>query len=114
MEKLKAGVFDGPQIRTLMKDSNFTGSLNTIECKAWTSFVQVVKNFLGKHKADNYATLVKDMLTNFQKLGCNMSIKVHYLHSCLDRFPDNLNDLSEEQGERRLQKNRLSLQSTNY
>ena len=29
-----------------------------------------------------------------------MSIKVHYLHSHLDRFPENLGDLSEEQGER--------------
>ena len=29
-----------------------------------------------------------------------MSIKVHYLDSHLDRFPENLGDLSEEQGER--------------
>jgi len=28
-----------------------------------------------------------------------MSIKVHYLHSHLDRFPENLGDFSEEQGE---------------
>jgi hypothetical protein len=26
-------------------------------------------------------------------------LKVHYLHSHLDRFPENLGDLSEEQGE---------------
>ena len=29
-----------------------------------------------------------------------MSIKVHFLHSHLDRFPHNLGDLSEKQGER--------------
>ena len=29
-----------------------------------------------------------------------MSIKVHFLHSHLDRFPDNLGCYSEEQGER--------------
>ena len=29
-----------------------------------------------------------------------MSIKVHYLHNHLDRFPENLGDYSEEQGER--------------
>ena len=29
-----------------------------------------------------------------------MSIKVHCLHSHLDRFPENLGDFSEEQGER--------------
>jgi len=39
------------------------------------------------------------MLKNFKDLGCNMSIKVHYLHSHLDRFPKNLGNTSEEQGE---------------
>jgi hypothetical protein len=29
-----------------------------------------------------------------------MSAEVHYLHSHLDRFPENLGDLSEEQGEK--------------
>jgi len=29
-----------------------------------------------------------------------MSIKVHFFHSRLDRFPENLGDFSEEQGER--------------
>lgn len=40
------------------------------------------------------------MLKNLKDLGCNMSIKVHYLHSNLNRFPENLGDFSEEQGER--------------
>lgn len=99
-EKLKAGIFDGPQIRQLMNDSQFTKSMNGIESNAWCSFVKVVKNFLGNHKSQNYVELVEEMLTNFNKLGCNMSIKIHYLHSHLDRFPENLGDLSEEQGER--------------
>ena len=50
--------------------------------------------------APNYAELVQDMLNNFKNLGANMSIKLHYLHSHLDRFSENLGDLSEEQGER--------------
>jgi hypothetical protein len=40
------------------------------------------------------------MLFHFNRLGCNVSVKVHYLHSHLDRFPENLGDLSEQQGER--------------
>ena len=39
------------------------------------------------------------MLRNFQALGAIMSIKLHYLFSHLDYFPDNLGDVSEEQGE---------------
>ena len=29
-----------------------------------------------------------------------MSVKVHYMHSHLDLFPENLGDISEEHGER--------------
>ena len=45
--KLKAGVFVGPDIRELMKDSEFVATMTTIEQNAWCSFVSVVKNFLG-------------------------------------------------------------------
>ena len=99
-EKIKAGVFDGPQIRQFINDSAFVNSMNETERKAWASFVAVVRNFLGKRKDENYVKLVDDMLSSFKSLGCNMSIKVHYLHSHLDRFPKNLGDMSEEQGER--------------
>jgi len=60
----------------------------------------VVKNFLGNCKAKNYEELVQNMLVNFKNLDAAMSIKVHYLHSHLDKFPENLGDVSEEQGER--------------
>jgi hypothetical protein len=99
MEKLKVGIFDVPQFRKLINDPHFIASMNKIESCAWSSFVLVVKNFLGNKKADNYTQLVEDMLFHFNRLGCNMSVKVHYLHSHLDRFPKKLGDLSEEQGE---------------
>lgn len=99
-EKLKAGIFDGPQIRSLINNNDFTNHMTRVELEAWTSFVSVVKNFLGNHKAADYSKIVAKMLVNFKKLGANMSIKLHYLHSHLDRFPDNLGDYSEEQGER--------------
>ena len=31
---------------------------------------------------------------------CKMSLKIHFLHSHLDFFPDNLGAVSDEQGER--------------
>jgi hypothetical protein len=58
------------------------------------------KNFLGNHKATEYSEIVAKMLKNFEKLGANMNIKIHFLHSHLDKFPANLDDYSEEQGER--------------
>jgi hypothetical protein len=32
--------------------------------------------------------------------GCNMSLKLHFLHFHLDYLPENLGNLSEERGER--------------
>ena len=100
MEKIKAGIFNGPQIKQLIKDSQFARHMTKHESAAWTAFVLIIKNFLGNYKASNYVELVSNMLSSFKDLGCNMSIKVHYLHSHLDHFPKNLGDLSEEQGER--------------
>jgi len=40
------------------------------------------------------------MLTNFQTLWARMSIKLHHLVNHLGRLPDNLGEVSDEQGER--------------
>ena len=45
-EKIKAGVFDGPQIRTLVRDHAFVQAINNKEKAAWLSFVDVMKDFL--------------------------------------------------------------------
>lgn len=79
IEKLKAGIFDGPQIRQLIKDTEFQNSMNMLECAAWKSFVQVVNNFLGNTKAANHATLISSMLEAFQKLRRVMNLKMHFL-----------------------------------
>ena len=57
-----------------------------------------LKNFLGNNKARNYAELVNNMLTAFRNLGSNMSVKMHYLFSHMDRFPENLGSMSDKQG----------------
>ena len=65
----------------------------------WIAFIQVVNNFLGNTKSPKYKEIVKAFLDDFHKLGCNMSVKVYFLHSHLEYFPENLGALSEEQGE---------------
>lgn len=98
-EKIKAGVFDGPQIRALVRDEKFVRKMNEQEKSAWVSFVAVMQNFLGNKKANNYEVLVTRMLLAFRDLGCNMSVKLHFLNSHLDQFPQNLGAVSDEQGE---------------
>lgn len=98
--KLEAGIFDGPQIRALFNDVSFTNHMTDIEKAAWISFRQVSQNFLGNNKSPDYKKLVSDMVKNFHTLGCNMSVKLHFLDSHIEYFPDKLGDFSEEHGER--------------
>jgi hypothetical protein len=88
--KLKEGVFIGPQIRDLIKDEYFDRLLQGDEKSAWDSFKSVVNGFLGNRRAQNYKELVNNLLQSYQKLGCNMSLKIHFLHSHLDFFPRDL------------------------
>ncbi|KAI6653894.1 hypothetical protein LOD99_3070 [Oopsacas minuta] len=99
-EKRKAGIFDGPQIRQLVRDDNFSNSMIWKEKCTWNTFVDVMKNFLGNTKSPNYKILVNELIESYKNLGCNMSVKVHFLHSYIDYFPENLGAVSEEQGER--------------
>ena len=60
----------------------------------------VCTNFLGNKKAENYRDLVQNLLTAYRKRNCNMSLKIHFLHSHLDFFPPNLGAVSDEHGKR--------------
>ncbi|UYV84647.1 hypothetical protein LAZ67_X002946 [Cordylochernes scorpioides] len=98
--KIKEGIFVGPQIRELQQDGNFQNSMNEFEAAEWNSFLNVCKNFLGSVKVENYLDIVNDLLLSYKALGCNMSLKIHFLHSHLDFFPDNLGAVSDEHGDR--------------
>ncbi|GBN57236.1 hypothetical protein AVEN_214502-1 [Araneus ventricosus] len=82
-----------------MKDENFETKMEPNERKAWESFKIVFTRFLGNKKDPNYKYIVEEMIKNFKILGCSMSLKVHFLDSHLDSFPENLGAASEEQGE---------------
>lgn len=98
--KVQEGIFVGPDIRKLMQDDNFVTTMSLKEKNAWQSFKAVVQNFLGNKRAPDYQNLVSNMLTNFKKLGCLMSLKLHFLFSHLEKFPENVGAFSEEMGER--------------
>lgn len=98
--KIKEGVFTGPDIRKVIRDPEFEKKLNQKELAAWKAFVKVVNGFLGNRKEENYKTLVVDLLETYNAMGCRMSLKIHFLHSHMDFFPENLGAVSDEQGER--------------
>ena len=74
--------------------------MTAVVALAWVAFTNVVQGFLGNKKDNNYEGIVNEFLLSLRWLGCRTSIKLHYLHSHLDKFPDNPGDVSEGQGER--------------
>ena len=96
---MKEGIFIGPQIQDLIKDEYFDKLLQGDEKVAWDSFKFVVKGFLGNRRAHNYEELIKNLLQSYQKLGCNMALKIHFLYSHLDFFPENYGTVSDEHRE---------------
>jgi len=51
-----------------------------------------LKHFLGNTNAWNCEELVESMLIAFENLVGRACIKIHYMFSNLDQFPDNLNN----------------------
>ena len=98
--KIKAGIFNGPEICKVICDGNFQEKLSPVEKTAWEKFVLLVNKFLGNEKSSNYATIVTDFLNAYKQLGARMSLKIHFLHSHLDFFPPNMGDVSDKHGER--------------
>jgi len=96
---LKEGISIGPQIRDLIKDKYFEKLLQGDEKAAWNSFKFAVKGFLGNRRAQNYEELVNKLLQSYQKLGCNMSLKIHFFQLHLDFFPENCGAVSDEHQE---------------
>ena len=63
--KLKEGIFIGPQIRKLLEDNEFSSRLASVELQASNSFKDIVHQFLGNYKSDDYENIVKSLISNF-------------------------------------------------
>jgi hypothetical protein len=98
--KIKEGIFVGLQIRELIKYEQYKEELSEVGKAAWQAFKNVTKIFLGNHKAENYHEIVCDLMTAYKCMGRNMSLKVHFLDSHLDFFPENVGAVSDDHGER--------------
>lgn len=98
--KIKEGIFIGPQIRKIVLDETFNTHLKKKEKFAFESVKKVCDKFLGKYRSEDYVQVINDLIRHYHDMGCNMSLKVHVLHSHLDFFAENLGDVSDEHGER--------------
>ena len=69
------------------------------ERNALLSFKRICKDFLGNHKAAKSQDTVQDLLTSYNAMGSNMSLKIHFLDSHFNFFPENLGEVSDEHSE---------------
>ena len=90
----------GPQIRRMLASEELEKQMSDLERNAWQAFRMIVEGFLGNHRRDDYAMVVSNLIESYKKLGCCTSLKLHFLHSHLDFFWDNLGNIREEHGER--------------
>ena len=84
----------------MFRNTKFVETMTKLETEALLSFKAVDQNFLRNTKSPEYKQIVAKMVKNFQPLGLLINLKLHFLHSYHDKFPDNLGEFSEEQGER--------------
>ncbi|GBN84852.1 hypothetical protein AVEN_256417-1 [Araneus ventricosus] len=98
--KIKEVIFVGPQFRQLMKNLVFESKLSKKEAAAWTSFKELEKKLLRKSQSRKLRQIVNNLLKGYKTMGCNMSLKIHFLHSHLEFYPENLGSVSDEHGER--------------
>ena len=99
MKKLKAGIFDDPQIRELVQDPMFDKALSEAELSAWQSLKSIVTSFLGNHWSAKYEKEIAELLKSFRQLGAQTSVKLHFQRSHLNYFLKNCENLSAEHGE---------------
>ena len=67
IEKLKAGIFDEPQIQKLTNNANFCKYMNPAELSAWKAFTNVVKFFVGKQRHPT----TKGFLKHYSQVSIN-------------------------------------------
>ena len=79
--KLKEGIFVGPRIREVLKDTDFEELLNVKELRAWEAFKSVCSGFLGNTRVPDYHDCIEKLLKSYEDMGCRMSLKIHFLHS---------------------------------
>ena len=98
--KVNGGIFVGLQVRRMLASEELERQMTDLERNAWEAFRMIVDGFLGNHRTDDYEMVVSNLIESYEKLGCRMSMKLHFLHSHQYFFRDNLGDVSEEHGER--------------
>lgn len=78
--------------------SEFPEKLTGKDKEAWKGSASMYQDFGANHKVENYVELVENLLESHGQMSCRISLKVHILDFHLDKFKENVEAYSEEQG----------------
>lgn len=92
--------FMGPQIKAILKDKELETKFYILEKRAWVSFKSVSNDFQGLDKSEDQQEILNKLISGFEKVNCNKSIKLHFRHLHVDVFPSNLGEVNGEHGKR--------------
>ena len=70
--KHQEGIFVGPQIKEVLKDTAFEELLNLKELRAWEAFKSVCSGFLGNTRLPDYQACIEKFLMSYEDMGCRM------------------------------------------
>jgi len=74
----------------MFQDENFLGTMTDVEKRACKVFEMCLKTFYRNNKVPDFEEIVSDMIENYERLECLMNVKLHFLDSHLNYFPENL------------------------
>lgn len=84
----------------LTRDEPFENALSDIELMAWHCVKAVIQNVLGIHRSEIWRILIENMIDAFHLLNVKMSLKIHFLHSHVEKLAEQSPAESDEHGER--------------
>ena len=82
--KVNGGIFVGPQVKVMLASEALEAKMSNIKNEPWRAFRAVVARFLGNNKAPDNRDLVLKMINAYERMGCRMLSKLHYLRSHLE------------------------------
>jgi hypothetical protein len=82
--KMKEGIFLGPHSTQQFEDQDFSTELNSEERRAWKVFENVCRIFIDNEKSGHYSEIMEKLISSYSVVGCNVSLKLHFLHYHLD------------------------------
>jgi len=86
-------------MRKTLASQELEQSMSDLEKNAWQAFQMTVEGFLGCHWMEDYVMVVSNLI-EITKTLVVVCLKITFLHSLLDFFRDNLEDVSDEHRER--------------